>query len=183
MEIQPRSGRHAAPATEWGERLRERGSAEAYARGRDPAAARERPDHDRRECDQQRRRPARRAGHGGQPLGERERPGVAIVAVEIARGPRDVGGLEGHRPGEEQLESQSEGHEGPHVAEATAAVPACQIRPRSVTTGAILWRELMNTLVPDISIAEKVLRSATVHVFLFVAFRLGGKRPTKRTAA
>jgi uncharacterized membrane protein YcaP (DUF421 family) len=34
----------------------------------------------------------------------------------------------------------------------------------------------MNILLPDISIAEKVLRSATVYSFLLVAFRLCGKR-------
>ncbi len=34
----------------------------------------------------------------------------------------------------------------------------------------------MNILVPDISIAEKVLRSAAVYLFLLVAFRLAGKR-------
>ena len=31
---------------------------------------------------------------------------------------------------------------------------------------------LMNILVPDISLAEKVLRSGAVYVFLLVAFRL-----------
>ena len=34
----------------------------------------------------------------------------------------------------------------------------------------------MNILVPDISIAEKVLRAGAVYVFLLVAFRLCGKR-------
>ena len=34
----------------------------------------------------------------------------------------------------------------------------------------------MNILVPDISIAEKVLRSTVVYVFLLVAFRVCGKR-------
>jgi len=38
----------------------------------------------------------------------------------------------------------------------------------------------MNILVPDISIAEKALRSAAVP--LLVAFRLAGKRQAKRTA-
>jgi len=32
----------------------------------------------------------------------------------------------------------------------------------------------MDILVPDISIAEKVLRSGAVYVFLLVAFRLCG---------
>ena len=34
----------------------------------------------------------------------------------------------------------------------------------------------MGLFVPDVSVAEKVLRSAVVYVFLLVAFRLAGKR-------
>ncbi|HEY7654047.1 MAG TPA: YetF domain-containing protein [Methylomirabilota bacterium] len=34
----------------------------------------------------------------------------------------------------------------------------------------------MNLLVPDVSVAEKVLRSVVVYAFLLVAFRLCGKR-------
>ncbi|HYR72382.1 MAG TPA: hypothetical protein VEP12_13400 [Candidatus Acidoferrum sp.] len=41
----------------------------------------------------------------------------------------------------------------------------------------------MNILVPDISIAEKVLRSGAVYVFLLVAFRLCGKRQLGQLSA
>ena len=41
----------------------------------------------------------------------------------------------------------------------------------------------MNILVPDISVAEKVLRSAAVYVFLLVAFRLCGKRQLGQLSA
>ena len=34
----------------------------------------------------------------------------------------------------------------------------------------------MNILIPDISIAEKIIRPAVVYLFLLVAFRLAGKR-------
>lgn len=34
----------------------------------------------------------------------------------------------------------------------------------------------MNILIPDISVVEKVVRSAAVYLFLLVAFRLAGKR-------
>lgn len=34
----------------------------------------------------------------------------------------------------------------------------------------------MNILVPDIAVAEKVLRSAVVYFFLLIAFRVAGKR-------
>ena len=34
----------------------------------------------------------------------------------------------------------------------------------------------MNILIPEIAVAEKVIRSAAVYVFLLVAFRLCGKR-------
>ncbi len=34
----------------------------------------------------------------------------------------------------------------------------------------------MNILVPDIAVAEKILRSVAVYGFLLVAFRLAGKR-------
>lgn len=34
----------------------------------------------------------------------------------------------------------------------------------------------MNILVPEIAVAEKILRSAAVYGFLCVAFRLAGKR-------
>jgi uncharacterized membrane protein YcaP (DUF421 family) len=34
----------------------------------------------------------------------------------------------------------------------------------------------MDILIPDIPIAEKVIRSVVVYVFLVVAFRLAGKR-------
>jgi uncharacterized membrane protein YcaP (DUF421 family) len=35
---------------------------------------------------------------------------------------------------------------------------------------------LMNILVPDIAVAEKLLRSVAVYGFLLVAFRIAGKR-------
>ncbi len=35
----------------------------------------------------------------------------------------------------------------------------------------------MNILIPEIAVAEKVIRSVAVYVFLLVAFRLCGKRP------
>lgn len=41
----------------------------------------------------------------------------------------------------------------------------------------------MDILVPDISIAEKVLRSGAVYVFLLVAFRLCGKRQLGQLSA
>ena len=41
----------------------------------------------------------------------------------------------------------------------------------------------MNILVPDISIAEKVLRAAVVYAFLLVAFRLCGKRQLGQLSA
>ena len=41
----------------------------------------------------------------------------------------------------------------------------------------------MNILVPDISIAEKLLRSAVVYTFLLVAFRLCGKRQLGQLSA
>jgi uncharacterized membrane protein YcaP (DUF421 family) len=34
----------------------------------------------------------------------------------------------------------------------------------------------MSLFVPDVSVAEKILRSAVVYVFLLVAFRMAGKR-------
>jgi uncharacterized membrane protein YcaP (DUF421 family) len=34
----------------------------------------------------------------------------------------------------------------------------------------------MNILVPDIAVAEKIIRSIAVYGFLLVAFRLAGKR-------
>lgn len=40
----------------------------------------------------------------------------------------------------------------------------------------------MNILVPDISIAEKVLPAGVVYRFLLVAFRLCGKRQLQLTA-
>lgn len=42
--------------------------------------------------------------------------------------------------------------------------------------GARSRRPAVNLLVPDISIAEKVLRSVVVYAFLLVAFRPCGKR-------
>ncbi len=41
----------------------------------------------------------------------------------------------------------------------------------------------MNILVPDISIAEKLLRSVAVYTFLLVAFRLCGKRQLGQLSA
>jgi hypothetical protein len=41
----------------------------------------------------------------------------------------------------------------------------------------------MNILVPDISLAEKVLRSVAVYAFLLVAFRLCGKRQLGQLSA
>jgi uncharacterized membrane protein YcaP (DUF421 family) len=41
----------------------------------------------------------------------------------------------------------------------------------------------MNILVPDISIAEKLLRSVVVYTFLLVAFRLSGKRQLGQLSA
>jgi hypothetical protein len=41
----------------------------------------------------------------------------------------------------------------------------------------------MNILVPDISIAEKVLRAGVVYAFLLVAFRLCGKRQLGQLSA
>jgi uncharacterized membrane protein YcaP (DUF421 family) len=41
----------------------------------------------------------------------------------------------------------------------------------------------MNILVPDISIAEKLLRSVVVYTFLLVAFRLCGKRQLGQLSA
>ena len=41
----------------------------------------------------------------------------------------------------------------------------------------------MDILVPDISIAEKVLRSAAVYLFLLVAFRICGKRQLGQLSA
>ena len=41
----------------------------------------------------------------------------------------------------------------------------------------------MNVLVPALSIAEKVLRSAVVYTFLLVAFRLCGKRQRGQLSA
>jgi uncharacterized membrane protein YcaP (DUF421 family) len=41
----------------------------------------------------------------------------------------------------------------------------------------------MDILVPDISIAEKVLRAAVVYAFLLVAFRLCGKRQLGQLSA
>ena len=41
----------------------------------------------------------------------------------------------------------------------------------------------MNILVPDISIAEKLLRSVAVYTFLLIAFRLCGKRQLGQLSA
>src|SRR6185503_6969998 len=123
-------------------RLGERWSAEADARGGDSEPARARASRGHRDRDEERGRGGRGAGEGGLPLGERERPPVAVVPVEVARGPRDVRGLEAHRGGEDELEErQAEHHERPripHGREPTAVVTTCQIRPRSVATGAML---------------------------------------------
>jgi len=39
----------------------------------------------------------------------------------------------------------------------------------------------MNILMPDIAVAEKILRSVIVYGFLLVAFRMAGKRAALRT--
>src|SRR5713101_8021197 len=41
----------------------------------------------------------------------------------------------------------------------------------------------MNILVPDIAVAEKIIRSIAVYGFLLVAFRLAGKRPLGQMTA
>jgi hypothetical protein len=66
------------------------------------------------------------------------------------------------------------------IHEPPAEREACQIRRGSAEAGAMLGgrsrRPAVNLLVPDISIAEKVLRSVVVYAFRLVAFRLCGKR-------